>query len=117
MTEPKEYRPSSYPTDEQIKPEWTSVHTLLIVVSGLIWPAFYFFSSDHTLPKILTLLGLQLGIIGSVLSSLKTPVYGSFVDGGKLNIKRAKVEGVWWQRGMLLIATGFIAQVCALLIV
>ena len=117
MTEPKEYRPSSYPTDEQIKPEWTSVHTLLIVVSGLIWPAFYFFSSDHTLPKILTLLGLQLGIIGSVLSSLKTSVYGSFVDGGKLNIKRAKVEGVWWQRGMLLIATGFIAQVCALLIV
>lgn len=117
MTDSKEQSLSSYPSDEQIKPEWTGIHILLIIVSGLIWPVFCFISSDKSLPKILTLLGLQLGIIGSVFSSLKTPEYGLYYDGGRLEIKKAKVEAKWWQRGMLLIAAGFIAQVCALLIV
>jgi hypothetical protein len=104
-----------YPEDCDIKVQWTGVHIAIFGISFLVWPAFFLISTVHSLPRFLSLAGLQLGTIGVVLSSLKTPPYGQFHDGGALEFKRANVEGPFFQRGMWLIAIGFLLQAGAAL--
>ncbi|MEH6784400.1 MAG: hypothetical protein V7688_10995 [Alcanivorax jadensis] len=104
-----------YPKDNEIKVQWTNIHIGIIVISFFIWPGFLCFSDSGSFTKMLSLMGLQLGTIGVVVSSLKTPPYGAFMDGGELEFKRAKVEGRYFQRGMWLIAIGFILQAWSML--
>lgn len=103
------------PKDEEVKIEWTPLHKVMLVVPLLaIWIPFLFlcyvnYGSELT-AKVLTLTGLNVDIIGVVIASLKTPVYGIFADGGSLQAKQAEVEKKYFQRGMLLIAFGLFLQ-------
>jgi hypothetical protein len=102
-----------YPQDGEIKIEWKPVHVAIIVLSVLvIWPLFYYFAdfTSGVTNKFLLVAGLNIDIIGVVVASLKTPYYGNFHDGGKIEHARANVEKMYFQCGMWLIAFGFFLQ-------
>ncbi len=84
-----------YPSDEEIKIEWTILHKFMIIVPFLvIWVLFYNLT-DFNLPyksKLLTIIGLNIDIIGVTIASLKTPFYGHFCDAGAIEVKRANIE-------------------------
>lgn len=105
--------PPRYPKDGEVKVEWKPLHIAIIALSVLvIWPLFYC-ATDLTknLPnKLLSVTGLNIDIIGVVVASLKTPFYGMYHDGGKIEITRANVERKYFQFGMWLIAIGFFLQ-------
>lgn len=104
---------SRYPQEEEIKVEWKPQHIAIVVLSFvLIWPLFYCVTDvTKNLPnKLLSVAGLNIDIIGVVVASLKTPFYGLFHDGGKIEITRANVEKKSFQIGMWLIALGFFLQ-------
>lgn len=102
-----------YPEENEIKVEWSWLHVSIVLLSVLvIWPVFYF-ALDPTINitnKLLSVLGLNIDIFGVVLASLKTPFYGIFHDGGKIEILRANAERKYFQLGMWLIAVGFFLQ-------
>lgn len=104
---------SHYPKDNEVKVEWKLLHIAIIVMSVLvIWPIFYY-TTDSTKSftnKLFSVAGLNIDIIGVVVASLKTPYYGLFVDGGKIEFTRANAEKKYFQVGMLLIALGFFFQ-------
>ncbi|BBL71756.1 hypothetical protein [Methylogaea oryzae] len=102
-----------YPKDDEVKVEWKPLHIAIIVLSVVvIWPLFYCVTDlAKTLPnKLFSVAGLNIDIIGVVVASLKTPYYGSFSDGGKIEVTRANVEKKYFQYGMWLIAMGFFLQ-------
>jgi len=99
-----------YPQDDEVNVEWKPLHITIVVLSVLvIWPLFYCVT-DHLTNKLLSVAGLNIDIIGVVVASLKTPFYGHFHDGGKIEITRANVEKRYFQFGMWLIALGFFLQ-------
>jgi len=105
--------PPVYPKDNEVKVEWTYMHIAIVVLSVLvIWPLFYCVTDLTKLPinKLLSVVGLNVDIIGVVVASLKTPFYGHFHDGGQIEITRANVERKYFQSGMWLIALGFFLQ-------
>ncbi len=104
---------SVYPKSSEVKVEWTPLYIAIVVLSVLvIWSIFFFTTDIAQFPvnKFLSVAGLNLDIIGVVVTSLKTPFYGQFHDGGEIEITRANVEKKYFQRGMLLIALGFFLQ-------
>ena len=108
MTEPPQY-----PKDDEVKVEWKPLHIAIIALSVLvIWPLFYCVTDlSKNLPnKLFSVAGLNVDIVGVVVASLKTPFYGIFHDGGKIEITRANVEKKYFQFGMWLIALGFFLQ-------
>lgn len=104
---------SRYPKDNEVKVEWKPLHIAIIVLSVLIiWPIFYC-ATDLTKSftnKLFSVAGLNIDIIGVVVASLKTPYYGLFLDGGKIENTRANAEKKYFQFGMWLIALGFFFQ-------
>lgn len=105
--------PPHYPQDDEVQVEWKILHIAIIALSVLvIWPLFYYVTDlTKDLPnKLLSAIGLNVDIIGVVVASLKTPFYGIFRDGGKIEITRANVERKYFQFGMWLIAVGFLLQ-------
>ncbi len=108
-----------YPKVEDIKVEWTLIQKLIILIITLIIIGFLIYESRTkciSLTKYLSVGGLYIDIIGVVIASLKTPYYGSFYDGGQIEIERAKVEKKYFQRGMSLIALGMILQTISTLL-
>ncbi|WP_041466169.1 hypothetical protein [Chlorobaculum parvum] len=102
-----------YPKDEEVKVEWTVIHKAIIVLSVIvIWPLFFYTTdiNNDIMKKLLAVSGLNIDIIGVVVASLKTPYYGLFCDGGKVEVTRAKVEKKYFQFGMWLIALGSLFQ-------
>lgn len=102
-----------YPKDDEIRVVLGKLRILLLACSTvLIWPAFFHFNpvDSLNLTELLSALGLYIDIIGVVVASLKTPYYGSFHDGGAIEIKRAKIEANYFKVGMLLIGLGFLLQ-------
>jgi len=103
----------SYPKDDEVKVQWKPLHIAIVVLSVVvIWPLFYC-ATDLTKSftnKLLSIAGLNIDIIGVVVASLKTPFYGFFHDGGKIEIVRANVEKKYFQLGMWLIAFDFFLQ-------
>jgi hypothetical protein len=111
--------PPRYPKDDEIKIEWTVVHKAIIAISILvIWPLFIYTVdlNDNFIKKCLSTAGLNIDIIGVVVASLKTPYYGLFCDGGKIEFNRAKIEKKYFQSGMWLIALGSLFQAIGTLI-
>lgn len=109
----------SYPKDDEVKVEWKALHIAIVVLSVVvIWPLFYYATdlTKNLMNKLLSIAGLNIDIVGVVVASLKTPFYGFFHDGGKLEITRANVEKRYFQFGMLLIALGFFFQVLGTLL-
>jgi len=105
--------PPRYPQDDEVKVEWKALHIAIIVLSMVvIWPLFFCATDlSKSLPqKFLSIAGLNVDIIGVVVASLKTPFYGNFHDGGKIEVSRANVERKYFQFGMWLIALGFFLQ-------
>ena len=108
-----------YPENKDIKVEWTIIHKFVIMITSLIIIGFLIFESmtKHiSLTKYLTITGLYIDIIGVVIASLKTPYYGLFYDGGKIEVERQKIEKKSFQKGMLLISIGMILQVISTLL-
>ena len=108
-----------YPKIEDIKVEWTIIHKSILLIITLIIVGFIIFESRTkciSLTKYLSVAGLYIDIIGVVIASLKTPYYGSFFDGGKIELERQKVEKIYFQRGMLLITVGMILQAVSALL-
>lgn len=102
-----------YPKEDEIKVEWTVVHKGIIILSVLvIWPLFIYTAdmNDNFIKKLLSVAGLNVDIIGVVIASLKTPYYGLFMEGGKIEFNRAKVEKRYFQLGMWFIALGSLFQ-------
>lgn len=109
----------TYPKDNEIKVEWRYIHIAILVLSVLIiWPLFYYITdfTQNFKNKLLSVLGLNIDIIGVVIASLKTPFYGLFFDGGDIKHKRANVEKKYFKFGMLLIALGFFLQALGILL-
>lgn len=105
---------SKYPKDSEIKVEWTLFHYVFLLVCTLLTWGMYIFSlqsNTFQLSKLFSILGLYIDIIGVVVASLKTPFFGLFVDGGEVQMKCAKVENIWFQRGMFIIALGMLFQI------
>ena len=103
----------SYPKDDEVKVEWKPLHIAIVVLSVVvIWPLFYCATdlTKNLTNKLLSVAGLNIDIIGVVVASLKTPFYGAFHDGGKIEITRANVEKGYFQFGMWLVALGFFLQ-------
>lgn len=103
----------SYPKGDEVKVEWKPLHIAIVVLSVVvIWPLFYCTTdlAKNITNKLLSVAGLNIDIIGVVVASLKTPFYGFFHDGGKIEITRANVEKRYFQFGMWLIALGFFLQ-------
>lgn len=102
-----------YPKIDDIKVELTAIHKLIILIITLIIIGFLIFESwtkNISLTKYLSVGGLYIDIIGVVIASLKTPYYGSFFDGGQIEIERQKIEHTYFRKGMYLIALGMILQ-------
>jgi hypothetical protein len=104
---------------DNIKVEWTFIHRAITVGITLLVISYIVYESrikPINVTKYLSLLGLYIDIIGVVIASLKTPYYGAFYDGGKIEINRQKVEKKYFQIGMLLIAIGMILQTCGVML-
>ena len=108
-----------YPEENEIKVEWSWMLVAIVLLSVLvIWPVFYCVLDPtiNSTNKLLSVLGLNIDIFGVVLASLKTPFYGIFHDGGRIEILRANAERKYFQFGMWLIAVGFFLQALGILI-
>lgn len=105
---------TKYPQDHEIKVVWTKfIISLLAVSTVLLWSVFFYLNPvlcGIKISKILSAIGLYIDILGVAIASLKTPYYGSFHDGGDIELKRAKVEERYFKFGMLLIGIGFFLQ-------
>lgn len=102
-----------YPKDDEVKVEWKPLHIAIVVLSVVvIWPLFYCATdlTKNLTNKLFSIAGLNIDIIGVVVASLKTPFYGAFHDGGKIEFTRANVEKRCFQFGMWLVALGFFLQ-------
>lgn len=103
-----------YPKDHEIKVVWTKFIISLLAISTVsLWSAFFYLNPaicDIEISKFLSVIGLYIDIVGVAIASLKTPYYGSFTDGGAIEVKRAKVEEKYFKTGMLLIGFGFFLQ-------
>lgn len=109
-----------YPTDSEIRPKWSKFHLIILILSSvLIWGAYIgklIYSGD--LPpwtSTLSLVGLHMDIIGVLVVSLKTPFFGYFHDGGKLESKRELSDNKTFRKGMILITFGFAFQAISIL--
>lgn len=103
---------NGYPNDSEIKPKWSRFHFVLLILSSiLIWGLYIWKSlidgSILSWQSTISLTGLYIDIIGVLVASLKTPYFGSFHDGGELEFKRERADNRAFQKGMLLIAIGF----------
>ncbi len=111
---------SNYPKDEDIKAKWTAYHKAFIILPTIvIWVWFISlnsFISPSTINKLLSLIGLNIDIIGVIIASLKAPYYGLFVDGGKIEFKRQQVEHESFKRGMFIVVVGLFFQALGLLV-
>jgi len=108
-----------YPSDEQIKPKWSTFQVVFLVVSTLILLTVFgyrFCSQTINLSTSLTITGLYIDIVGVIIASLKTPYFGSFFDGGEIEFKRQKADSKVFQKGMLLVGTGFLLQAIGVII-
>ena len=102
-----------YPENHEVKVEVRAIHVVIVLLSLLIiWPWFYYATDFSKLPlaKFLTLAGLNIDIIGVVVTTLKTPFYGHFHDGGHIEVIRATAEKRYFLIGMWFIAAGFFLQ-------
>lgn len=102
-----------YPQEGEIKVKWTWIQVAIVPFSVLvIWPVFFCVSDPTKIftNKLLSVLGLNIDIIGVVVASLKTPFYGIFHDGDKIEVYRENAEIKYFQVGMWLIAAGFFLQ-------
>ncbi|NJK94002.1 MAG: hypothetical protein HC905_02905 [Bacteroidales bacterium] len=110
---------NNYPTQNEIKIEWKKIHsTILILVTVIVigYLTYEIMYKTVSLTKYLTVAGLYIDIIGVIIASLKTPYYGSFMDGGKIEILRQKVENKSFKKGMYLIAIGMVFQMTGTLL-
>ncbi|HEL5052545.1 TPA: hypothetical protein UOA92_000300 [Stenotrophomonas maltophilia] len=104
---------SEYPEDHEIRVKWGGFQLAIVFgATTVIWVAFWLLiSPDHErLKTVLTLVGLNIDIVGVVWASLSPPYYGAFADGGELEFKRKEVQERAFRRGMLLVALGFLLQ-------
>ncbi|MCZ8236814.1 MAG: hypothetical protein O9310_00130 [Leptospiraceae bacterium] len=105
---------NQYPTDDQIKVEWNKFHTIILCVSSIFSIAGII--NLFTMPiisysKLFSIIGLYVDIVGVLIASLKTPYFGSFMDGGDLERRRGDEEKKWFLKGMYTISVGMILQV------
>lgn len=101
-----------YPEDHQIKIKWTKLHIGILVISTVSFLSFFCFDlmDSFKFNKFFSVFGLYLDIIGVTMVSLRTPYFGTFYDGGKIEYNRAKAEEKYFQIGMFLIGLGFFLQ-------
>ena len=103
-----------YPKDSEIKVKWTAIHIGIIISGTIIIIGFLLhelkLNSLFTL-KVISAIGLYFNVLGVVVSSLKTPFYGSFFDGGELEVKRLKAERKYFISGLLIITFGVILSI------
>ncbi len=111
---------NKYPTDDQIKVEWTIFHkTICVIPTFIIW--IWFISgpgleSPFHWNKFLSLLGLNIDIFGVVIASLKPPYFGLFADGGMVEFKRGQAEQESFKKGMFIVAIGLLFQALGVLV-
>lgn len=101
------------PNKEQIKVEWTAIHTIILIGSTLFVAGSFVYelkTKNVLWTKYLTVFGLYIDIVGVLIASLKTPFYGIFFDGGQIEKDRQEVERKFFKVGMFLIAFGMILQ-------
>lgn len=103
-----------YPQDHEIKVVWTKfIISLLLISTASLWSVFFYLNPvlcEIKISKFLSITGLYIDILGVAIASLKTPYYGSFNDGGAIEVKRARAEEKYFKTGMLLIGIGFFLQ-------
>jgi hypothetical protein len=92
---------------------------VLAIVSLLIWAIFFArhgLASPAGFSRLLSVLGLNIDIVGVMTASRRTPYFGLFADGGDVEFKRQKAEQRSFERGMLVIAFGLLLQTLGMLI-
>ena len=92
---------------------------MLAVVSLLIWAIFFArhgLTSPAGLSRLLSVLGLNIDIVGVMIASRRTPYFGLFADGGAVELKRQKAEQRSFEWGMLVIALGLLLQTLGMLV-
>lgn len=102
-----------YPDSKDIKVQWTKLNTILVLVVTFILIFFLIFQPNLkplTLGQIVNIISLYINFLGIIVISLKTPYYGTFFDGGKIEEKRQKVEKKYFDLGMILIVIGMFFQ-------
>jgi hypothetical protein len=105
---------NKYPDFEDIKVQWTKLHTLIVVVITISVVLFLINQAKLkpiTLTQYINVSGLYTDFWGVIIASLKTPYYGIFHDGGKIEIERQKVESKYFYIGMILVFIGMLLQV------
>ncbi|MGA3012436.1 MAG: hypothetical protein ABSD71_00230 [Bacteroidales bacterium] len=103
-----------YPKDNEIKVKWTPIHMIILILGTLIIIGFLINELKINFlltSKIISAIGLYFNILGIVISSLRTPFYGSFYDGGELEFKKHNAEKKYVNTGMLLIILGVILSI------
>lgn len=109
-----------YPTDSEIKVQWTPFHIVAIAaVTLVVWVWFFSRHDLHepgVLNKFFSVLGLNIDTIGVVVASLKPPYFGSFHDGGAVEMKRQKAERASFENGMFIVAIGLFLQALGVLL-
>ncbi len=103
-----------YPSDDQIKVEWTKFHILIVGISTiftLLGLGNLINLQIFSIQKVFSIIGLYIDIIGVLMASMKTPHFGAFMDGGELDKKKSDVERKWFVRGMYTVSIGMILQV------
>ena len=106
----------AYPKDEEIRVEVQPIHRIITISSFFIILFLILYTKSFTLKEILSSIGLYFDILGVIIASLKTPYYGLFADGGTINFKRERIDKQYFQRGMYIIACGFLLQAISNLI-
>ena len=103
-----------YPKDSEIKVKWTAIHSIIVISGTLVTIGYIVHQlkiNFSVTSKIISVFGLYLNILGVALSSLKTPYYGSFFDGGELEVKRLKAEKKYFNLGIYTIIIGVILSI------
>jgi hypothetical protein len=101
-----------YPSEPKVKVKWENIHFIIlslviIIVAFLMYKAI---DKSISIPKLLTVFGLCIDITGVIIASQRTPFYGTFHDGGQIEMQRQKVENKSFKKGMYIIAIGMLFQ-------
>jgi hypothetical protein len=100
---------SFYPNDNEVKVQWTSFQKLVLIlltISLIVFLSFHWKAETITKILLLNSFGIYLNILGSVMSTLKTPFYGLFYDGGRLERVRQEVEAKYFKFGIMSMSIG-----------
>lgn len=100
---------NKYPEDEEVKVQWTTFHKLTLIVltiSLMVFLGCLWKNNSLSETLLFNAFGIYLSAFGSIFLTLKTPFYGTFYDGGRIEQRRQQVEAKYFRLGVFILLIG-----------